>query len=194
MARLVADVRFGRHASMAHARAVPDPLGRRAFCLAHPLRRDLMQRFAEGPTSPARIAERVSSGLSHVSYHTDALAEAGVIRCVRERQVRGAIEHIYELLPYEEWEPLVGFLHDVVGNATPEGRDVGRPAVRAGGGLELDVDGWLEARAVVLQAKLEVDAIASRARERQDGTDRSERVRASFGAVLTRPILQKEGR
>lgn len=68
----------------------------------HPLRREVLRFLQEGdePISPSK-AER-GLGLvgkdrkaNAVAYHASVLAKLGVIECVKEVQVRGAIEHFY---------------------------------------------------------------------------------------------------
>lgn len=64
----------------------------------HPLRISILEVLAidGGRTlSPKDLSHELQAPLSNVNYHVTALASAGLIEIVRERQVRGAVEHFY---------------------------------------------------------------------------------------------------
>lgn len=64
----------------------------------HPLRVSILEVLAldGGRTlSPKDLSLELQAPLSTVNYHVTELAKAGLIGIVRERQVRGAIEHFY---------------------------------------------------------------------------------------------------
>ncbi|MBS1883267.1 MAG: helix-turn-helix domain-containing protein [Actinobacteria bacterium] len=63
--------------------------------VAHPLRCRCLAIFADRVASPAEIARELGLEVSGVGYHVNALAEAGLIEEVRQRPVRGAVEHFY---------------------------------------------------------------------------------------------------
>lgn len=65
--------------------------------LNHVLRRRILRLLHEAvdPSSPVRLAKDLSESLSNVSYHVRILESFGALKKVRERQVRGAIEHFY---------------------------------------------------------------------------------------------------
>lgn len=76
--------------------------------LAHPLRVELIRRFAERTWSPNELAQELGHPLGDVSYHVRELAKAGAIEEVDSRPVRGATEHFYRGLTRaevagEEW-------------------------------------------------------------------------------------------
>ena len=90
----------------------PPTIGLAARLITHPLRRQLLQHYAEHEASPSDLADRYQSGhlagkarsrhkiagmgpIGNVSYHTRILHAAGAIRLTRTKQVRGAIEHYY---------------------------------------------------------------------------------------------------
>jgi DNA-binding transcriptional ArsR family regulator len=64
--------------------------------VAHPLRCRCLTIFADRVASPAEIARELGLEVSSVGYHVNALAEAGLIEEVRQRPVRGAVEHFYK--------------------------------------------------------------------------------------------------
>jgi DNA-binding transcriptional ArsR family regulator len=79
--------------SAAATRRTPDStLG---AAVAHPLRSRCLTLLADREASPAEIARELGIEVSKVGYHVSALAKAGLIEKVRERPVRGAVEHFY---------------------------------------------------------------------------------------------------
>ena len=59
--------------------------------LGHPTRRQILREMDGGPpASPRELTERLGDTLSNVSYHFRVLAEAGVLKLVSTRPVRGA--------------------------------------------------------------------------------------------------------
>jgi DNA-binding transcriptional ArsR family regulator len=77
-----------------------NPTARAALCaaLGHPLRVRVLDYLTDGePASPVALAERLGEPLGNVAYHVRVLAEAGILRSVREIPRRGAIEHVYEV-------------------------------------------------------------------------------------------------
>jgi DNA-binding MarR family transcriptional regulator len=67
----------------------------------HPLRISILEVLAMdgGRTlSPTDLSHELQAPLSNVNYHVTALAKAGLIEIVREKQVRGAVEHFYRAL------------------------------------------------------------------------------------------------
>jgi predicted ArsR family transcriptional regulator len=64
----------------------------------HPLRVSILEVLSldGGRTlSPKDLSIELQSPLSTVNYHVTELAKTGLIEMVRERQVRGAVEHFY---------------------------------------------------------------------------------------------------
>ncbi len=64
--------------------------------LGHPTRRRILREMDGGPpASPRELTERLGDTLSNVSYHFRVLAEAGVLKLVSTRPVRGSTQHFY---------------------------------------------------------------------------------------------------
>lgn len=67
--------------------------------LAHPLRREIL-RALEGETnggiSPSQMAEQLGQPLPNLSYHIRMLVDSGVLKLVKTKPRRGAIEHFYK--------------------------------------------------------------------------------------------------
>jgi DNA-binding transcriptional ArsR family regulator len=71
-----------------------------ARATAHPLRVSILEILGiDGGRvlSPNDLSQELQIPLSNTNYHVTELAKAGLIELVRERQVRGATEHFYQL-------------------------------------------------------------------------------------------------
>jgi DNA-binding transcriptional ArsR family regulator len=73
---------------------IDDP--RLVKALAHPLRVSILRVLQSRVASPSEIAEEISAPLGNVSYHVRVLERAGLLKLVRTRQRRGAVEHYYK--------------------------------------------------------------------------------------------------
>jgi DNA-binding transcriptional ArsR family regulator len=65
----------------------------------HPLRVSILEALSldGGRTlSPKDLSLELQAPLSTVNYHVTALKRSGLVEVVKERQVRGAIEHFYQ--------------------------------------------------------------------------------------------------
>ena len=81
------------------------PLDQRvARGMAHPLRCQILAYLTEHPvSSPAEmfragVGKKTGNELSHISYHTRVLHELALIEEVKNRPVRGAVEHFYRAI------------------------------------------------------------------------------------------------
>ena len=63
--------------------------------LAHPLRVQILTVLEERTASPSDLAEELGAPLGNVSYHVRTLTELGLLKLVRRRTRRGAVEHYY---------------------------------------------------------------------------------------------------
>jgi DNA-binding transcriptional ArsR family regulator len=76
--------------------------------LGHPTRRQILREMdGRPPASPRELTERLDDTLSNVSYHFRVLAEAGVIKLVSTRPVRGSTQHFYGMEIDAEWAKAV---------------------------------------------------------------------------------------
>jgi len=83
-----------------------------ARATAHPVRVSILEVLgidAGRTLSPTDISRELQIPLSNTNYHVTELAKAGLIELVRQRQVRGAVEHFYRLPaiggPRQEQQP-----------------------------------------------------------------------------------------
>ena len=76
--------------------------------LGHPTRRQILREMDGGPpASPRELTERLGDTLSNVSYHVRVLAEAGVLKLVSTRPVRGSTQHFYGMEIDADWAKAV---------------------------------------------------------------------------------------
>lgn len=79
-------------ASVRKSRALDSTLG---AIVAHPLRGQCLSILAERTASPNELATALGEDVGNVSYHVKQLLKMEAIELVRERPVRGAVEHFY---------------------------------------------------------------------------------------------------
>src|SRR4051794_27450301 len=75
-----------------------------ARLIRHPLRQQLLFKYAEQVSSPAAVAAVLGRPLNLVAYHTTLLREAGFIELVRTERRRGAKTHFYRAILKSEIE------------------------------------------------------------------------------------------
>jgi DNA-binding transcriptional ArsR family regulator len=64
--------------------------------LAHPLRLRMLELFAEGPRTTKQVAQQLGEPPTKLYHHANALERVGLLRLLKTRQNRGAIEKWYE--------------------------------------------------------------------------------------------------
>ncbi|HEY2716145.1 MAG TPA: helix-turn-helix domain-containing protein [Solirubrobacterales bacterium] len=152
--------------------------------MSHPLRASILRVLNERTASPAELARELDDHLHNVSYHTKRLEQLGCIELVKERHVRGAVEHFYRattraLVDSSDWEALDPVIkEDLVGesmqkiledfvtsaNARIVGSDKEFWLTRTP--LVLDDDGLEEALAIHKRASEELQEAGARSAER----------------------------
>ena len=76
--------------------------------LGHPTRRQILREMDGGPpASPRELTELLGDTLSNVSYHFRVLADAGVLKLVSTRPVRGSTQHFYGMEIDADWAKAV---------------------------------------------------------------------------------------
>jgi DNA-binding transcriptional ArsR family regulator len=94
--------------------------------LGHPTRRQILREMDGGPpASPRELTERLGDTLSNVSYHFRVLAEAGVLKLVSTKPVRGSTQHFYGMEIDADWAKAVLELDErVEPNGDPQGEEI----------------------------------------------------------------------
>lgn len=66
--------------------------------LTDPLRLKLLEVFAQGAATTKQVAEKLGEKPTRLYHHVEALEKVGLIKLVRTRQNRGAVEKYYEAI------------------------------------------------------------------------------------------------
>lgn len=153
--------------------------------MSHPLRAAILRVLNERTASPAELARELDDHLHNVSYHTKRLEQLGCIELVKERQVRGAVEHFYRataraMVDTSEWESLDPVIkEDIVGQtmqailddfiASAKAKFVGadKEFWLTRTPLVLDDEGLQEAKAIQQRAFEELQEAEARSAERR---------------------------
>lgn len=162
---------------------ITDP--RLVKALAHPLRLRILSVLERRSASPKEIADELDFPLTHVSYHVRQLAGLGLIKLVRTRQVRGAIEHHYRLeaqprISNEAWREAPEVAKQTLVGAVLGQTSTQVNAAAAQGGfsrdgahlsrlqLELDEQGWHETARLMDDLLSDLERIQEGARSRTE--------------------------
>jgi DNA-binding transcriptional ArsR family regulator len=151
--------------------------------LAHPLRVQILAVLQDRTASPSDLAEELDAPLGNVSYHVRILAKLGLLKLVRKRQRRGAIEHMYQAagrvrVSDRAWGQVPGIVKEAMVEATLDqvGRYVEQSA--AMGGFErpeahlsrqpmrLDAKGWKDLSSAIDALLTQATAIEAESQER----------------------------
>jgi DNA-binding transcriptional ArsR family regulator len=155
--------------------------------LAHPLRVQILDVLEERTASPSDLAEELGAPLGNVSYHVRTLADLGLLKLVRRRTRRGAVEHYYQArgratVSDEAWSQVPSVVRrSMVGVALEQAVDHAVTAAASGGfdgedssltrhSLTLDEAGAREACDALARLHDELAAIQERSAERLDGS------------------------
>lgn len=147
-----------------------------AKAYSHPLRIEILGLLDNRVASPRQLATELNASLSRTSYHVRQLTAAKLIRLVRRRQVRGAIEHYYTAnvrptLTDQGWArlpPIVkrAWLGGKIGQI---GKEVAAAAAQGGfdhddmhisrTSVQVTPAAWKEAAAILSRALHEIEAL-----------------------------------
>lgn len=90
-------------AEAAGGRTPPGPNGRAIRACDHRLRRRILRLLEQpSPLSPTAMARLLEEPVGRVGYHLKLLEQLGAAKLVRERPVRGVVEHFYASLIGED--------------------------------------------------------------------------------------------
>src|SRR4051794_16084148 len=151
--------------------------------LAHPLRVQILTVLEERTASPSDLAEELGAPLGNVSYHVRTLTELGLLKLVRRRTRRGAVEHYYRAreratVSDQAWSQVPTVVRrSMVGVALEQAIDAAAAAAGAGGfesedtsvtrhSMALDDEGVRELGEALARLHDDVAAIEKRSAER----------------------------
>jgi DNA-binding transcriptional ArsR family regulator len=160
---------------------IDDP--RYVKAMSHPLRVRILAMLTERDASPIELSEWLGATLGTVSYHVRTLERLGVIKLVRKRQVRGAIQHFYRAREHprvsdEAWAAAPSIAKQAaVGSSLQLVDDYARTSADADGftrpeskltrdSLKLDEKGWREAARAYRTLIKRLEEIAAQAERR----------------------------
>lgn len=156
--------------------------------LAHPLRVQILTTLEDRIASPSDLATELDAPLGNVSYHVRTLADLGLVKLVKRRQRRGAVEHYYQARARAQvsdraWAQVPGVVkRSMVAVALEQAMDQAGAAAATGGfdrsdsnlsreSLTLDPEGWSDLSQAVGRLHDELAAIQERSAGRLKGTD-----------------------
>jgi DNA-binding transcriptional ArsR family regulator len=174
--------------------------------LAHPLRVQILAVLQDRAASPSTLADELSAPLGNVSYHVRILAKLGLLKLVRKRQRRGAIEHIYQAngrvrVSDRAWGQVPGIVKTAMVDASLE--QVGRYVEQSAstGGFErpeahmsrqpmrLDDKGWQELSAAVADLLQRANEIEAHSKKRLEDSDHQGELEAGLVLMLFEAAL-----
>jgi DNA-binding transcriptional ArsR family regulator len=147
--------------------------------LAHPLRVQILSALEDRVASPSDLAAELDAPLGNVSYHVRTLADLGLVKLVKRRTRRGAVEHYYQArgraqVTNRAWAQVPGVVkRSMVAVALEQAVDQAGAAAAAGGfdhedanlsrqSLQLDSEGFGELSAAIGRLHVELAAIQER--------------------------------
>jgi DNA-binding transcriptional ArsR family regulator len=156
--------------------------------LAHPLRVQILSTLEDRVASPSDLAAELNAPLGNVSYHVRTLADLGLVKLVKRRTRRGAVEHYYQArgraqVSNRAWAQVPGVVkRSMVAVALEQAVDQAGAAAAAGGfdaddsnlsrqTVRLDAKGWSELSKAVGKLHDELAAIQERSASRLKGAD-----------------------
>jgi DNA-binding transcriptional ArsR family regulator len=168
--------------------------------LAHPLRVQILSTLEDRIASPSDLATELDAPLGNVSYHVRTLADLGLVKLVKRRTRRGAVEHYYQArgraqVSNRAWAQVPGVVkRSMVAVALEQAMDQAGAAAGAGGfdhgdshlgreSVTLDAEGWSELSQAVGRLHDDLAAIQERSARRLKGAD-SEPLQAGLVTML----------
>jgi DNA-binding transcriptional ArsR family regulator len=179
--------------------------------LAHPLRVQILGVLEERVASPSDLAEELGAPLGNVSYHVRTLTELGLLKLVRRRTRRGAVEHYYRAtgratVSDQAWSQVPSVVRRSMTGVALEQAIEQVVSAAAGGGfdaddatvtrhsLAVDGEGMRELSEAVDELNRALDAIKTRSAKRVEGGDGGAR---QVGVVTMQfelgPVAQSAG-
>jgi DNA-binding transcriptional ArsR family regulator len=178
---------------------IDDP--RLVKALAHPLRLRILGILEDRVASPSELAEELEAPLGNVSYHVRILAGFDLIRLVRKRPRRGAIEHYYKArgrveLTDRAWSKVPTIVKGAIVDATLDQIGELVESAAQGGGfdradarlcrqpLSLDATGWRELASAVDELLGRAEEIERESAERLAANDHRGELDAGLVVML----------
>jgi DNA-binding transcriptional ArsR family regulator len=170
--------------------------------LAHPLRVQILSTLEDRIASPSDLATELNAPLGNVSYHVRTLADLGLVKLVKRRTRRGAVEHYYQArgraqVSNRAWAQVPGVVkRSMVAVALEQAVDQAGAAAVAGGfdhedsnlsrqTVTLDDEGWSELSKAVSRLHDDLAGIQERSASRLlKGADKGQARQAGLVTML----------
>src|SRR3954454_10076595 len=169
--------------------------------LAHPLRVQILSTLEDRVASPSDLAAELDAPLGNVSYHVRTLADLGLVKLVKRRTRRGAVEHYYQArgraqVSNRAWAQVPGVVQrSMVAVALEQAVDAAGAAAAAGGfdndesnlsrqTVTLDAEGFSEVSQAIARLHQDVEKIHERSAARLDKASDEGAVQAGLVTML----------
>lgn len=169
--------------------------------LAHPLRVQILSTLEDRIASPSDLATELDAPLGNVSYHVRTLADLGLVKLVKRRTRRGAVEHYYQArgraqVTNRAWAQVPGVVkRSMVAVALEQAVDQAGAAAAAGGfdhedanlsrqRVQLDAEGFRELSAAIGRLHVELAAIQERSASRLEKAGEEAELQAGLVTML----------
>jgi DNA-binding transcriptional ArsR family regulator len=156
--------------------------------LAHPLRVQILSTLEDRIASPSDLATELDAPLGNVSYHVRTLADLGLVKLVKRRTRRGAVEHYYQArgraqVSNRAWAQVPGVVkRSMIAVALEQAVDQAGAAAAAGGfdhqdsnlsrqSVTLDAEGFGELSQAIARLHEELTGIQERSARRLEDAD-----------------------
>jgi DNA-binding transcriptional ArsR family regulator len=169
--------------------------------LAHPLRVSILSALENRTASPSELAEELDVPLPNLSYHIRMLVQLDLLKLVRTRPRRGAIEHYYQAkgrvaVSDRAWGQVPGLVKEAM--VAAHLRNVGElvDVAAARGGFEaadthlssqriqVDEQGWKEISKKMRAFFDDVQKIQADSEKRRKGSDHLDEIDAGVVMML----------
>lgn len=169
--------------------------------LAHPLRVSILSALEQRTASPSQLAEELGVPLPNLSYHIRMLVQLDLLKLVKTRPRRGAIEHYYQakgpaMVTDRAWgevptlvkEALVAAslkqVGELVDTAAARGGFDAREAHLTRQPLKLDEQGWKDLSKRMMDLFKDAQRIQAESEKRRKDSDHLDEVDAGMVLML----------
>ncbi len=169
--------------------------------LAHPLRVSILSALEHRVASPSQLAEELDVPLPNLSYHIRMLVQLDLLKLVKTRPRRGAIEHYYQakgpaMVTDKAWGEVPTLVKEamVAASLRQVGELVDSAAARGGFDapeahlsrqpVKLDEKGWKELAKKMEVLFKDVQRVQAESEKRRKGSDHLDEIDAGVVMML----------
>jgi DNA-binding transcriptional ArsR family regulator len=169
--------------------------------LAHPLRVSILSALANRTASPSQLAEELDVPLPNLSYHIRMLVQLDLLKLVKTRPRRGAIEHYYQAkgpvsVSDKAWGEVPTLVKEamvtaqlrrtgeMVDAAATSGGFDDNSAVLANSTLKLDDQAWKELSGKIQELYKHAEELQRQSEKRRMDSDHLDEIDAGFVLML----------